>query len=206
MKTISDMLRDADPVRHEHGVRPEDRARSRRTVLGAAADRALLSARRPFIRRAYVVAVVALVLAVIAVRSQMWPGGNATVQAAVRFEVRLADTQPASGLREMQIKGSERRVYVDQEDVVTNEDILDSRVVQRPDGSGFEIAVTFNAKGAVKMQQATAAHIGRPLAILIDDEVVAAPIVRAPISDKALISGNYTKEEAERIAKGMAIR
>jgi protein TonB len=39
------------------------------------------------------------------------------------------------------------------------------------------------------MQSATAAHLGRPLAILIDGRVVAAPTVKAPIGDSATLTG-----------------
>ena len=53
------------------------------------------------------------------------------------------------------------------------------------------------------MRQATAEHIGRPVAILIDGTVVMAPIVRSPIGDSAVISGQFTREEAERIAAGI---
>jgi preprotein translocase subunit SecD len=56
------------------------------------------------------------------------------------------------------------------------------------------------------MRQATANHIGRPLAILIDGEVITAPVVRGPISTSALISGDYTRAEADRIVNGIVIR
>jgi len=44
------------------------------------------------------------------------------------------------------------------------------------------------------------------VAILIDGSVVMAPVVRAPIGDSAVISGKYTRAEAERIADGMRLR
>jgi TonB family protein len=49
--------------------------------------------------------------------------------------------------------------------------------------------VTFNSTAAARMQSATAAHFGRPLAILIDGRVVSAPTVRAPIADSAVLTG-----------------
>ena len=43
-------------------------------------------------------------------------------------------------------------------------------------------ASEFTAEGARKMREATASHVGRPMAILIDGEVVMAPTLRDPIS------------------------
>ena len=70
----------------------------------------------------------------------------------------------------------------------------------------FGIAVQFLPSGAERMRQATATHVGRPVAILIDGSVVMAPVVRSPIGDSAVISGNYTRSVAERIADGMKLR
>jgi preprotein translocase subunit SecD len=60
-----------------------------------------------------------------------------------------------------------------------------------------------NADGAAKMLRASQSHIGRPLAILIDGEVVMAPVVRSPIRTSAVITGSFTRAEAERIVAGI---
>jgi preprotein translocase subunit SecD len=60
--------------------------------------------------------------------------------------------------------------------------------------------------GARKMRDATASHVGRPIAILIDGNVVMAPTLRDPISADALITGDYSRAEAERIVNGISIR
>jgi len=67
----------------------------------------------------------------------------------------------------------------------------------------FNVSVVFNAAGAQKISRATEGHVGGPLAILVDGDVVIAPVVRAPITTSAIISGNYTKAEAERIVVGI---
>jgi len=88
---------------------------------------------------------------------------------------------------------------------VTNEDIAQSWVTQ--DGpERYGVSVQLLEAGARRMRQATAAHIGRPVAVLIDGEVVTAPIVRSAVSDSAWINGNYTQAEAERIADGIGMR
>ncbi len=56
------------------------------------------------------------------------------------------------------------------------------------------------------MKEATARHIGRPMAILIDGAVVMAPVVRSAVTDSAVITGNFALSEPERIADGLATR
>ena len=144
---------------------------------------------------------------ILSLGSKMWSGGSGTLHAAaVRFEVRLADTAFSRGLREARIAGSGRVVYLHQEIIVTNDDIGDSQVIDGETPSRFGVAVTFNAAGAEKMRQTTARHVGELMAILIDGEVIATPRLRAPISTSSVISGDFTRAEAERIANGMRIR
>jgi preprotein translocase subunit SecD len=68
------------------------------------------------------------------------------------------------------------------------------------------VAITFNDAGASRMTIATAGHVGRPLAILIDGEVVMAPVLRSPITASAVISGDFMRAEAERIVSGIVGR
>jgi hypothetical protein len=206
MKTVRDLLHDADPLRHEPDRPAEERERLRQAIVAAASD-ATAPLSNWFRARIVLFAAVAVaVIAMVAVGSQMWSPGGATLQAAVRFEVRLAEESPAAGLQEARVSGSDRVIYLHQEVIVTNSDVAQCRVVQGDNASRFGVAVEFNAAGAERMRQATASHVGKAAAILIDGEVAAAPIVRGPISSVGVISGDYTRAEAERIVAGIGIR
>jgi preprotein translocase subunit SecD len=63
--------------------------------------------------------------------------------------------------------------------------------------------ITFNAAGAGRIERATSRHVGKPVAFLIDGKVVAVPTIRSPIRGQAQLSGDFTREEAERLATGM---
>ena len=194
MKTLPELLRDADPLGYEPRRGAQERRMSRQRILDSPCVTQALPRRR-FV----MVAVVALTLIAIAAGSRYW----SPVVAAVRFEVRLAEETPSSGLREVVISGADRRIYLRQETVVTNSDIAQAQVIQGDAASTFSVTITFNADGAAKMFRASQSHIGRPLAILIDGEVVMAPVVRSPITTAATISGNFTRAEAERIVAGI---
>jgi preprotein translocase subunit SecD len=70
----------------------------------------------------------------------------------------------------------------------------------------YQVAVKFKTEAARRMLRATQGHVGRPVAILLDGQVVAAPTVRDPISESAILDGHYTSAEAERIAAGIRER
>jgi preprotein translocase subunit SecD len=208
MNTVRDILRDADPLRHEPDLLERERLRLRQSVVVAAADFTVRPAERLRFRSPLAfLATVAVIFGIVAVGFQIWSQGGATLQAAaVRFEVRLAEDQPAAGLREARVSGSsgsDRSVYIHQDVIVTNSDIAQSSVVAGALPSRFSIAVQFNAAGTEKMRQATANHVGKPVAILLDGQVVSAPVLRSAISTSAVISGEYTKANAQRIVDGI---
>jgi len=66
------------------------------------------------------------------------------------------------------------------------------------------VTFRFNAAGTRRFARITQENIGRPFAVLLDDEVIAAPIIREPIlGGSGQISGNFTLEDANRIAQLM---
>jgi preprotein translocase subunit SecD len=63
------------------------------------------------------------------------------------------------------------------------------------------IAITFNSRGAELLEQITGENLGRRLAIVLDNEVYSAPVIRQRISGgEAVIEGAFTIEEARDIA------
>lgn len=204
MTALRDRMRDADPLRRE-GVDVAGRERVRATVM-AAASRPTTAPSRPFGRRTALagLTVAAIVLGVAG--SKVWLASPSLHAAAVRFEIRLAESTPTLDLQPVRIAGSDRVIYLHREPIVTNDDIAGASVLPGSAPGQFHVGVTLTAAGGEKMRAATAAHIGRPMALLIDGAVVMAPTVRSVVSTEALLTGNYTRDEAERIANGMMLR
>jgi hypothetical protein len=205
MTTLKDVLGAADPLRREAGPTDDQRARLRDAIVSAASPAAQQSRVRRRMPIALLGAFASIVIVMLVASSSMWPLGGSTAQAAVRFEVRLAEEQAVAGLTAARVANSNRTVYLHPEVVVTNGDIASSRVVQGATPSHFWIDVQLNATGAEKMRQATTNHIGKPVAILIDGDVVMAPTVKSPIGAAAMITDDFTRADAERIAEGIAV-
>jgi preprotein translocase subunit SecD len=63
------------------------------------------------------------------------------------------------------------------------------------------VTIDFNAIGAKRFEQITAASVGRRMAIVLDDSVYSAPVIRERIAGgSAQISGNFTEQEATDLA------
>src|SRR5712664_1836054 len=59
----------------------------------------------------------------------------------------------------------------------------------------------FNSSGARKFAQATQENVGRPFAIVLDNEVISAPVIREPIlQGSGQISGSFTVEQANDLS------
>ena len=179
MKTLRDVLREADPVASETRT-PDQRAITRSAVL--AGPRETHFDVRPASR--WRAMAVAAVLATVAIGTGIFAWRQASVDAvaAVRFEARLAESQQT---------------------ILNNSDILNATVVAGNSPSTFNISLRFTPEGAEKMQRMTGEHIGEHLQLLIDGEVVIAPLIRSAISSEALLTGNYTSRECERIIDGL---
>jgi preprotein translocase subunit SecD len=59
----------------------------------------------------------------------------------------------------------------------------------------------FNTTGSRKFAQATLENVGQPFAIVLDNEVISAPVIREPITGgSGQISGNFTVQSANELA------
>lgn len=67
--------------------------------------------------------------------------------------------------------------------------------------SGPEISLTFTSDGAKLFKDITSRNVGKPVAIVLDQEVISAPTVQSVIEDgKAVITGKFTVQEAKNLA------
>lgn len=198
----TDMLRDADPLRHE--TVPEDArwARMRRRIV----DEARAPGAQTASRRRFVLVTAGAAAAVLAVgTTALRPWGGTTLQAAMRFEVRLAEDTANAAPGGTAIEAGARRLYLHQDVVLSNDDIASAHVIGSEE-AGYGVQVLLTADGAAKMRAATEEHVGRPLAVLVDGAVLAAPVVRSAIDQVGVISGSYTQAEAEALATGLVRR
>jgi preprotein translocase subunit SecD len=89
----------------------------------------------------------------------------------------------------------EKRVLVSGEDLTDAQPGFDQRT------SEPIVTFRFNNNGARRFAQVTQENVGKPFAIVLDNEVISAPVIREPIlGGSGQISGNFTVESANDLA------
>jgi SecD/SecF fusion protein len=90
---------------------------------------------------------------------------------------------------------------VERRELVSGENLVDSQ-------PGFDqrtnepiVSFRFDTNGAQRFGQATQQNVGVPFAIILDDQVISAPVIREPIlGGSGQISGNFTVQSANDLA------
>ncbi|WP_334150591.1 protein translocase subunit SecD [Hyphomicrobium sp.] len=114
-------------------------------------------------------------------------------------------TRPPAGYRIFEAAESERNyqsAYVLQEvPVVQGDDLVDAQPAFDSQTNAPIITFRFNQSGARKFGNFSKTHVGEPFAIVLDDQVISAPVIRdAILSGSGQISGNFTVESANNLA------
>jgi preprotein translocase subunit SecD len=90
---------------------------------------------------------------------------------------------------------------VRREAVITGRDLKNARMGVDPQTNSPNIQFSLIPLGADKFKRATGANIGRQLAIILDGRVESAPTIEGQISNEGQITGRFTTEEADELAK-----
>jgi len=83
--------------------------------------------------------------------------------------------------------------------VITGRDLRNARRSQDQYGQPA-VSFTLNPEGAKKFGGYTNAHIGDRMAIVLDNKVRSAPVIRGHITDSGIIEGNFSMQGAEDLA------
>lgn len=111
-------------------------------------------------------------------------------------------TRPPSGAEVLFSSDSPPIPYViERREIVSGEDLVDAQ-------PGFDqrtneplVTFRFNNSGARDFGRASTENVGRPFAIILDDVVISAPVIREPIlGGSGQISGNFTVQTANDLA------
>jgi protein-export membrane protein SecD len=88
-----------------------------------------------------------------------------------------------------------RRVEVD------GSDLTDARPAQDNQNGRWVVDFTFDSAGARRFGEVTAANVGRPFAIVLDNKVISAPVIQTPIlGGRGQISGNFDAASANDLS------
>jgi len=92
-------------------------------------------------------------------------------------------------------------VVIKKEVLVSGGDLTDAQPGFDQRTSEPIVSFKFNTSGARKFSRATSDNVGLPFAIVLDNEVISAPVIREPITGgSGQISGGFTVQQANDLA------
>ncbi len=92
-------------------------------------------------------------------------------------------------------------VTPEDEVVLTGSNVVDASPVYVDREPDPVVSLEFDSEGSQRFAEATGNFIGQPIYIILDDEIISAPLVQQQITmGQATISGNFTIEEASNLA------
>ncbi|QYX57899.1 protein translocase subunit SecD [Roseovarius sp. SCSIO 43702] len=111
------------------------------------------------------------------------------------------DERPGSGNEILPSLDEEGQYYIlERAPVVTGEELVDAQPDFDQNGRPA-VSFRFNPTGARKFGDYTAENIGNPFAIVLDDEVISAPVIQSHIpGGSGIITGRFTVEESTNLA------
>jgi len=143
---------------------------------------------------------VAICLSVAAARCMASPEDSPRV----KVEFRRAQDEAAPGYTKQRIEGTPDSVYVhDKADFVLEPDDVDEVTVGKDERMRPAVVIRFTGPSREKMGDLTGGWVGKRLAILVDGKVVSSPTLKTKLTDAAIITGELTEAEVERIARGL---
>ena len=119
----------------------------------------------------------------------------------VHLEFRAVQSEPADGYTEQHLWTGEH-FYVGDSVLLDERDVERAAVVMRDGRPEVEIVMTI--AGQQRLERVTELRVGQRIGMLVDGALISAPIVRAPLrGGRALLQGDFSEEEAQRIARGL---
>jgi preprotein translocase subunit SecD len=94
-----------------------------------------------------------------------------------------------------------QKFLVEKRVLVSGADLTDAQPGFDQRNSEPIVSFRFNSTGARKFAEATQQNVGKPFAIVLDNKVISAPVIREPIlGGSGQISGSFTVEQANDLA------
>jgi preprotein translocase subunit SecD len=123
------------------------------------------------------------------------------VDLSMQPEQAVAERAPAESEVLMSSDKPPRPYLIEKRVVVSGEDLVDAQPAFDQRTHEPVVNFRFNNAGARRFAQATQENVGRPFAIVLDNEVISAPVIREPIlGGSGQISGSFTVQSANDLA------
>jgi len=123
------------------------------------------------------------------------------VDQSMTGEQALQNRPPAGTIVMMSVDDPPFPYLLEEAPLLGGDDLVDAQVSFDQRSNEPVVNFRFNQSGARKFATITQQNVNRPFAIVLDEEVISAPVIREPITGgSGQISGNFTVDSANDLA------
>lgn len=118
----------------------------------------------------------------------------AAQESAPLLEFRLADDNDTAGWQKMEVRGSDKSVFVSNE-VSLNGGHIEKVSFYKDLNGNPSVGLSLTDDGAKAMEETTSKNLKRKLAIVLNGKVVSALTIQETISKEVQITGRFDKDD-----------
>ena len=124
-----------------------------------------------------------------------------TIRVARKSQCDVAELEAREGTTKAVVEGTDQDVFLYPEVLLKGTDIKTAQVAVF-EQHGWGVMVEFTPQGTERLRDVTTKNVGKVLVFVVEERVVRAAKISKPIPDgQVAITGKYTSEEADRLAR-----
>lgn len=116
----------------------------------------------------------------------------------VRLELRLAEKEPAEGLSKATVVSTGQVIYLHPQNVISKEDIASAFISPE---DRCVVILKISPQRPRLLYEVTRSNIGRRLAVVVNEGIVAAPLIQTELPGDTLAFRAETEDAAEELFK-----
>ena len=121
--------------------------------------------------------------------------------ANLTFRFVVQNDEPSFGSEKLLFEDGSEEVIVSKRIIISGENLLDAKPKMDNQSNQTVVQFTLDRVGAKRFGKATTSGVGKRLAIVLDGEIISAPVVRdAIVGGSGIISGDFTFQSATDLA------
>ena len=113
----------------------------------------------------------------------------------------VSETEDAFGSEQLSFEEGEDKLRVSKRIILSGDNLMNAKPTIDNQTGETVVSFTFDRVGAKKFGRVTTDNVGKSLAIILDNKIISAPVIREPIlGGNGQISGNFTFQSATDLA------
>ena len=113
----------------------------------------------------------------------------------------VSENEDVFGSELLSYENSDDQLYISKRVMLSGDNLINAQPTLDREVNQAVVSFTFDRSGSKKFARATSNNVGKRMAIILDNKIISAPVIREPIlSGNGQISGDFTFQSATDLA------